>query len=255
MADEVQNLVHRTINNVPILYKLDPTLLDGKGRVLWAGKTAMCNCLNCGATPKQMSKRHQNRPVDVSTFKFGMSPLHLRVRTMEWCCKAKLYQDMETWSIPAEWKFLKDARMVEMQTAAKDLLGLDLYKVLPGCVGNSNTGNTSRRAFQNPEKFAKILDGDETIVQIIRNLAKVLNAINSKSEIDPDKLEALCQTTLDLIYESKWSWNWLSHSVHVLLHHSPQIVRYLPTPPGNSFVYLYYLSCVFYSPVIKHNYP
>ena len=238
MENEIENLVHRTINNVPIKYQLKPTCLDGKGRILWAGKTSMSTCLNCGALPKEMAHRYQNKPIIESTLKFGMSSMHLRVRAMEWCCKAKLYQDMETWYLPAEWQFLKDARMVEMQISAKELLGLDLYKVLPGAVGNSNTGNTSRKAFANPKEFAKILDGDETIEEIISLLARVLNAVNSKEDIDPNKLQALCNKTLDLIYQSKWSWNWLSHSVHVLLHHSPQIVASLPTPPGNSFVYL-----------------
>ena len=109
MEKEIEELEHRTVCQVPIKFKVLPTMLDGKARVFWAGKTSMASCLTCGSTPIEMSQRVNKKFEHILdwTLKYGMSPMHLRVRTMEWCCKAKLYGDLESWYYPEEFKFLK----------------------------------------------------------------------------------------------------------------------------------------------------
>ena len=51
--------------------------LDGKGKVFWANKTAMANCVNCGSTPSEMAKRDGNFRLDPSTLQYGMAAMIL----------------------------------------------------------------------------------------------------------------------------------------------------------------------------------
>jgi len=50
--------------------------------------------------------------------------------------------------------------------------------------GTSNDGNTARRAFQNAEKFAEILNID---VELVLNLHIILATISCGLDIDPEK--------------------------------------------------------------------
>ena len=203
--------------------------LDGKGKVFWADKTAMANCVNCGSTPSEMAKRDGNFRLDPSTLQYGMAAMHCRNRTFEWLCKGFLYSDLETWYLPALWQFLKDEKMVEMQAAFKERLGLNVYKVLPGKCGNSNSGNTSRKAFENADVFADIINVPADIVE---DLGTLINAANCKHALSASKVEKLSTSVLDRIHDYGLSWNWLSQSVHTLLHHFHQFVAFYPTPPG-----------------------
>ena len=98
-----------------------------------------------------------------------------------------------------------------------------------GKTGNSNDGNTARKAFENYEIFAEIIEIDPEIVRILRDL---LNAINCTLPLDADKFEALCELWLDLFFNSEFSWNVLNPSVHLLLVHGPDLIRYFDSSIG-----------------------
>ena len=224
MKHEIEELEHRQISNVPIKYQLKSTELDGKGRVLASGKKSMANCLNCCAKPSRMAKpKHLGKFVlKPETLELGLSPMHLRNLAMQWFCKFLLHKDFQSWSTPEGFGFLKKERMAELQYKAKDRLGLDLYKPIPGGAGNSNSGNTSRKCFANPETFASIV---ETSPDLVKAIGKLINALNSIEDIDADKLESHCQDILDFFHNSEYSWNWMSHSVHAAILHGPDLVR------------------------------
>ena len=224
LKQEIAELEHRTISNVPITFRLKPSGLDGKGRVLANGKKSMANCLNCSAKPSRMAlPKHSGKfVVKVSTLEFGLSAMHLRNLAMQWFCKFKLHQDFQSWSTPLGFKFLKDDRMKELQFEAKDRLGLELYKPIPGGAGNSNSGNTSRKCFAHAETFASIV---QTSPDLVKAIGKLINALNSTEDIDADKLESHCQDILDYFHNSEYSWNWMSHSVHAAVIHGPDLVR------------------------------
>ena len=70
-----------------------------------------------------------------------------------------------------------------------------------------NIGNTSRRAFADPEKFSEIVNLD---VGLVRDMATLLDAINCGFELSPEAFQARADDWLDRWHASKMSWNVLS---------------------------------------------
>lgn len=66
---------------VTVRHQLLPVMVDGKVCSALAG-TASTNCHVCGSTPKEMNDlvKVTQKEVNKSTFKFGLSPLHARIR-------------------------------------------------------------------------------------------------------------------------------------------------------------------------------
>ena len=95
---------------------------------------------------------------------------------MEYCCKFYINKDVKSWRVPRAFKHLKKQRKEELIRKFDQRLGLDLYKVMPGGVGNSNRGNTSRDAFDQSDVFAEILEVNDPL--LIEDLGVMLNAAN-----------------------------------------------------------------------------
>ena len=89
--------------------------------------------------------------------------------------------------------------------------------------GNSNDGNCARKAFENYEIFARIT---EWPVNIVKGLHYMITSVNSTLPLDADEWETFANDWLDEFHESDLSWNWMSHTVHVLAHHGPALIRY-----------------------------
>ena len=102
---------------------------------------------------------------------------------------------------------------------------VDVPKV---CHGNSNDGNTARRAFSNPEVFADITGVN---VECIRRLHNILLSVSSGYNINIDAFTKYCNDTLYLILEL-YDWYILPPTVHKLLVHGPHIASILELPLG-----------------------
>ena len=232
-------LIHFTFRGIVIKYKLLPCCLDSKGRVLFKcmydEKTqSMGACVNCGAGPAEMGDPCAACEADPATYKYGLSPSHARVKGMEWMCKTYLYKDVKSWSFPRGMTHLKKDRMPELQEQMKEKIGVDVYKVRPGSIGNSNCGNTSRRAFEQAEVFANIV-GFPTDLAV--DLGIMLNAINSKEDINPRKFKCLADDFLERFGKSEVRWNWPNPGIHGMIKHGDKIIEELPTAPGRQIAF------------------
>ena len=101
-----------------------------------------------------------------------------------------------------------------------------------GKCGNSNDGNTARKAFAHPKAFARILSDDPKVVELVEILADLINAINTTLPLNADNFDALAKKFLDIFYSSSVEWNVLSPSVHLLLIHGADIIRHFRGPIG-----------------------
>ena len=108
-------------------------------------------------------------------------------------------------------------------------LKLPVFQCKPGQSGNSNDGNTAREAFEKFEIFAQILGVD---VDLVRDLHYLIMAVNSTMPLDADEFDADAASWLDRFHNSGISWNILSPSVHLLLHHGGDFIRYFKAPMG-----------------------
>ena len=87
----------------------------------------------------------------------------------------------------------------------------------------------ARKAFQNPEILSEITG---VPLELVEGLAVMLELAKSTIPVCPEKYEFLANSWLDQFHSSAISWNWLSPSIHVLMHHGSQIIRALPCAPG-----------------------
>ena len=195
LKKEVESVEPYEIDGLKIEFNGYPTLTDGKVKVNWSEweKKAMTNCVICRASPKQMSKRHGKWKVNENHFALGIACLHVRLCAFTWLCKGFLYKDFKRWSKdgPAE-QALIDARKAELQRRFLEELDLPVY--FTSQTGNSNDGNCARKAFENYEVFARII---EQPVDLVRDLGYMLDTINSSVPLDADEFEMFANDWLD----------------------------------------------------------
>ena len=123
----------------------------------------------------------------------------------------------------------KEARMVELKKLVKDQFGVQVYQVFQGKCGNSNSGNTARRVFSNPEKLAKLVGAN---VDLIEDLWVLVTAVNCKEDVDPAKFQNLCEDWKRRFFKSSIKWNWPNPSIHAMIEHGEGILLELPCAPG-----------------------
>ena len=68
--------------------------------------------------------------------------------------------------------------------------------------------------------------------EMVEDLKVLIEVLDSGLPIDPEKLRAFCQKWLDSFHSSGLTWHWLSPTMHLLMHHSADIVAVFPVPPG-----------------------
>ena len=72
-----------------------------------------------------------------------------------------------------------------------------------------------------PALFARVL-GMPKLTKLIQDIEDLLVSVNSGRMVDVEKYRQKCESILDFLHsDSSLSWNVLSPSIHILLHHSP----------------------------------
>ena len=92
--------------------------------------------------------------------------------------------------------------------------------------GNSNYGNTLRRAFENPEFFSKITG---VYIEVIKRMHIVLITISSGYHIDTDQFEVYCTDTAKIIV-NKYGWYIMLPRIHKILIHGYYISKQFDLP-------------------------
>jgi hypothetical protein len=150
---------------------------------------------------------------------WGITPLHDWMRVMEGiidgAIKAGAELDGEN---PKEVKLTIQARFVGPEGK-----GVRIYFPNPKG-GNSNTGPTARRFFQNPEITAKILP--YTPKDLIVGFHDLLRSINSSKEQDIDKFRTLTRHVHKRWCETLGRFKIMTATMHQLLGHGHLYLQY-----------------------------
>ena len=94
--------------------------------------------------------------------------------------------------------------------------------------GNSNDGNTARRAFANAKVFSDITGVN---LEVIERLHTVLRAICSGYSLNVDEFRSYCHITIDMIL-AEYSWYPMPPFVHKMLEHGAEVAMSLELPIG-----------------------
>lgn len=115
----------------------------------------------------------QSKPVNEEALKFGMSPLHARIKLMECLLHVAYNMEFKRGRVDSNTRPIKEARKELIKRELKDKIGIKVDTVKQGS-GTANSGNTSRRFFANPSLVSEITGLDENLV---KRFAVILEAI------------------------------------------------------------------------------
>ena len=215
-------------DNMQVTYDLQLTMVDQKViNALTETKSSM-RCYICGATPKLFNNIDNLPGATEENFKYGLSPLHKWIRCFEMLLHISYRIPVKQWRVSSEQDKIKVAsRKKEVHDRFHAELGLKVDEPKQGS-GNTNDGNTARRAFKDEEIFAEICGLDKSLVHRIH---MVLIAISCKLPLDPEKFGIFCRNTAELLIKL-YPWFRMPVSVHILLMHGATVLASSLLPIG-----------------------
>lgn len=230
MSTEIEALIPTYYkDNVSVEHQLLFTMVDGKVCSSLTESSSM-KCFIYGVKPKDMNNFNLvcKKDIKVEHYKFGLSSLHGWIRCMEFLLHVSYNLEIKKWSIrDLQEKLRKEERKKTIQREFRQKLGL-LIDVVKQGVGSTNDGNTARKFFEKPSVTAEITGLDE---QIIRKFAVLLQAIASSRQIDPQKFDHYAKNLAKLVID-KYGWYYMPATVHKILFHGAEIIKYAIIPIG-----------------------
>lgn len=209
-----------------VKHNLCQTMVDGKVCNALTSTSSAQVCYICRVTPKYVNNLTSvlQRTPDTSTFKFGLSVLHAKIRFMECLLHIAYRIHLKKWrvskdSIAEKKKVITDAFKQEM--------GLLIDVVIQG-KGSTNDGNTARRFFASPGKVAEITGLDKTL---ILRFATILDVISSGYTINSDAFRRYTLDTAEM-YVKLYDWYPMPVSVHKILIHGADVLNSMMCPIG-----------------------
>lgn len=118
-----------------------------------------------------------------------------------------------------ENKSAKQNRKKFIQYSLKKALDINIDVVKQG-TGNTNTGNTARRFFAEPQVVAKISQLGE---RLVTRFTIILQVLASSLEIDTVKFHKYVLETAQL-YIDLYSWYFMPPTIHKVLMHGGDII-------------------------------
>ena len=212
-------------------HKIFKTMLDGKGKNACTDTASSLRCFLCGASSKHLNDVESlvaDFPTDESKLVYGgIADLHAWLRAFDAINSLSDKLTVKKWSIRnKEDKATVAARKLARQAAFKEKLGLLVDVPKGGGSGNSNTGNTARRAFQDEATFADITGVDQ---ELIHRIHMMLVVINTDHVIDESKFKTYGYDTAAL-WAALYEWCYMSITLHQLFFHAWESIRFSSLP-------------------------
>lgn len=180
----------------------------------------------CGLTSSHFNDLEAVAAQPVTNLEYGLCTLHAWIRCFENLLHIsyRLPKDEQASGKPK----LNETRKRQVQSAFKEPMGLRVDEPRPGGVGNSNDGNTARRAFRSAAEFALCTGVDE---QLIKDIRAILEAISCFHQVDAAALSAFCRGTAER-YVRLYPWYPMATTMHRVLAHSAAVVQNCHLPIG-----------------------
>lgn len=165
--------------------------------------------------------------------KYGVSPLHARIKFMEFLLQLAyrsvlpVNRRKKGIKLNENEKHLMNTKKAGIQTAFKKETGLLLDNPKQG-FGSSNDENTSRRFFADTKFASKITGINE---DIIHRFSNILIAINSSKEIDSEKFGEYALSAAKK-FNDLYGWFNFLPTVHKILIHGEKMMKSAILPVG-----------------------
>ncbi|XP_037037553.1 uncharacterized protein LOC119075260 [Bradysia coprophila] len=233
-----------------VKHKLFLSMVDGKTCAYVTNTDSSTSYVVCKATPNEMSDVDalSLKTVDETVYDFGLSPLHAKIRFMEFVLHLGYNMTFKNYyaTVKNGYATEKSQNKARIQKGFKEEMGLSVDFVRQGS-GTSNDGNTARRFFANPDVTARITQVDEVIIKRFRNsnfllknnyelcfverLDVVLKTLACGRDINPEAFNVYSLDTYRMIVE-KYNWYKMPWSVHRILMHGAATIKHNVLPIG-----------------------
>ena len=147
-----------TVITIKITFKIDMTMFEGKVINSLTDTKSTHSCYVCASKPKEMNDIDlvKKKPVNEKTLKLGMSNLNCWIKCFEFILHLSYKMENQKFQARTEKEKLSvNLRKNLIKSKFREKLSLIVDQPKVG-FGNSNDGNTSRRAFENSEIFSEI---------------------------------------------------------------------------------------------------
>ena len=198
-------------------------------------KLSTSTCPMCLLKSSDLSNQEKISETSIVTLSFTnilISPLHARIRFLEFIINStclKMATDKSRVSKKDGSKNEKDRVKHQLCQSIRDRFGILLFQPLPGGSGNTNSGNASRRFFQEVgDYFCSEYKFDR---QLFTQIGRFLNMINSTHRHPIDEYRFLTERIIQGLVEQFPGINF-TPSVHKALFHTSQIIENFPLALG-----------------------
>ena len=172
-------------------------MVDGKAKNAVIETRSTLRCFLCGATPINFND------IDNLTTKFTTKEENLvygRVCDLHaWLCSFDAINTLSDKLPVKQWRVQKQedkdkvaTRKKNQQAKFESELNLVVDVPMQGGVGNSNTGNTARKAFQDEEAFSRITEVDQNLIHRIHVMLIAINTDHCLNSEAGARCQFLC---------------------------------------------------------------
>ena len=217
---------------IEITHTWKKSMIDGKGRNAVSDNGSSQSCFLCKATPRSFNilDNFPNQfPTDPRLLEeYGaFCNMHAWERAFDGLNSLSDKKIVDKWRVTdkAE-KEAVAARKAERKKKMQEEFGLVVDTPRAGGSGTSNTGNTARRAFQEEQKFAEILEID---VELVHRIHVLLIAVNADIPLDEEAFRLYGRQTAQL-WVSQYGKFYMPVSLHQLFIHGWESLRQSTLP-------------------------
>lgn len=164
-----------------------------------------------------------------NSLNYGIVITHAWIRVFEFMINLSIKLPFKCWR--RKGTTMKNdmiKREEDLKKKLFDQFGIRINEPRDGGKGNSNCGNTSRRAFAHPLEFGSILEID---FDFVKHLQSILILLSCQFPIDLMKFKNLCLMTAKL-HVDNYEWYKMPATVHTILIHATQIMQHSLLPVG-----------------------
>ena len=152
------------------------------------------------------------------------------LRSFAWFLKNKTYSDIRQYSAvgPVQQAYVA-AQKRKLQKRMNKHFRVKIFQPKSGG-GDCIDGNKCRLVFSRPEAFGHLIGFPP---DLIRDFYSLILALTSGVDVNPFEFQEQANSWLDRFHGNPdISWNILSPTVHMVLHHGAEILAAFDVPPG-----------------------
>lgn len=233
IEEEINNLLptilHIDTLQCKVNHVMTLTMVDGKVCQALTETPSAATCYVCKANPSEMNnlEKVNQKVVNSENFQFGLSTFHAWMCFMNCILHIAYRLEFCQWRIPLNKKDTAKEAKTRIQNEFRRRTGI-LIDIPQSGAGNSNSGNTARRFFRDPQLTSEIAGVN---VELIKRFGIILQVMSSSRKINTMQFKIYTEQTAKL-YVELYSWFYMPSSVHKILVHGAEIIERAILPIG-----------------------